>query len=459
VTIEDFLAAFTDATGFDLNQFKLWYAQSGTPEVAAQGTYDPRSRVFTLTLSQTCPPTPGQTVKRPMHVPLRFGLIGPNGEDLSYSVATGAVIDGDVIHLTEASQTIRFRGVAARPVPSLLRGFSAPLKLTIDLTAADLLFQMRADADPFNRWQAAQVLAVRTLLAATAAAQRGDRVAVDLAFVDALGDAAADEGLEPAFRAQLLQLPSEADIAREIGRDVDPDAIATARNAVRAAIADRIGGRLTAVIDRHSEKGPFSVSSEAAGRRALANNALDALAGNRSPAAIDQVVRRFTDADNMTDRLAALAILVATAVPERVPALAAFRDRYNDDALVLDKWLSLEASVPAPETLDRVRALLAGPAFSPSNPNRIRALIGSFAAGNQTQFNRPDGAGYDFLADFAGDLDRQNPQVAARLLVSFRSWRALEAGRRGKAESALQRIAAREGLSTDTRDIITRTLA
>jgi aminopeptidase N len=146
-------------------------------------------------------------------------------------------------------------------------------------------------------------------------------------------------------------------------------------------------------------------------------------------------------------------------VPEGVPALAAFRDRYHDDPLVLDKWLSLEASVPAPETLERVRALLAGPAFSLSNPNRIRALIGSFAAGNQTQFNRPDGAGYDFLADFAGDLDRQNPQVAARLLVSFRSWRALEAGRRGKAESALRRIATREGLSTDTRDIITRTLA
>jgi aminopeptidase N len=459
VTIEDFLAAFADATGADLSQFKLWYSQSGTPEVTASGAYDPRGRTFTLTLSQSCPPTPGQALKRPMHVPMRFGLIGPNGDDLSYSLATGAIIDGDVIHLTEASQTIRFRGVSARPVPSLLRGFSAPVKLAIDLSATDLLFQMRADADPFNRWQAAQMLAVRNLLAATASVQRGETVLPDSEFIDALGDAAADDRLEPAFRAQLLQLPSEADIAREIGRDVDPDAIAKARNDVRRAIADRIGGSLAAVIDRHSAKAPFSVDAEAAGRRALANTALDALAGNRSPAAIARVVGRFSEADNMTDRLAALAILVAAAVPERTGALAEFRDRYRDDPLVLDKWLSLEASVPAPETLDRVRALLLDPTFSLSNPNRIRALVGSFAAGNQTQFNRADGAGYEFLAQFAGDLDPQNPQVAARLMVSFRSWRALEAGRRDKAEAVLKRIAAREGLSTDTRDIITRTLA
>jgi aminopeptidase N len=203
---------------------------------------------------------------------------------------------------------------------------------------------------------------------------------------------------------------------------------------------------------------PFAPDAAAAGRRALANVALDLLAGNRAPAAVARVVRRFTDADNMTERTAALSILTASAFDERVSALETFYERYRTDALVLDKWLSLEATTPAPETLDRVRTLLDHPAFSLSNPNRIRALVGAFASGNQTQFNRPDGAGYDFLADFATDLDRRNPQVAARLLVSFRSWRALEPGRRAYAEKALRRIEAGT-LSSDTRDIITRTLA
>jgi aminopeptidase N len=459
VTIEDFLAAFSDATGTDLGQFKLWYSQSGTPEVSAAGSYDPRRRTYSLTLTQSLPPTPGQPVKQAMHIPVRFGLVGPNGEDLAYTVAAGARVSGDVIHLTGQTQTIRFRDVAARPVPSLLRGFSAPVKLSIDLTPDDLLFLLRTDADPFNRWQAAQMLAVRNFLAATVAARRGEALPPDHAFLDALGDVAENESLEPAFRAQILQLPGEADIAREVGRDVDPDAVALARNGVRAAIAARIGDTLADVYRRFSAPQPFSPDAASAGRRALANAALDLMAGGRDPGVVARVAQRFAAADNMTDRLAALSILSAGAFPERIDALAAFHDRYRGDALVLDKWLALEATVPAPETLDRVRALLRDPDFPATNPNRIRALVGAFASANQTQFNRPDGAGYDFVAGFVAELDGRNPQVAARLLVSFRSWRALEAGRRGRAEEALKRIAALAELSPDTRDIITRTLA
>jgi len=459
VTIEDFLAAFADATGADLSRFKLWYSQAGTPEVAAIGRYEPQKRRYSLTLSQSTPPTPGQSLKQPLHVPVRFGLVGPNGADLAYERASGARIDGDVIHLTEASQTVVFEGVSSPPVPSLFRGFSAPVKLSVDLSPDDLLFLLRADADPLNRWRAAQMLLVRTLIAGTAAARAGKAPAIDPALIDALGAVAGNDGLEPAFRAQVLLLPGEADIAREIGRDVDPDAIAAARNAVRKAVADRIGDKLAGVAEAMTDGGPFRPDAASAGRRALANVALSLMVGNRDAEAVARVVRRFEAADNMTDRLAALSILATSALPERVPALEAFRRRFRDDALVLDKWLMLEAMVPAKGTLDRVRTILAEPSFPAANPNRIRALVGSFASANQTQFNRPDGTGYDFLAGFVLDLDRRNPQTAARLLVNFRSWRALEDGRRTRAEAALRRIADEPALSTDTRDIVTRSLA
>jgi aminopeptidase N len=459
VTIEDFVAAFADATGADLRQFMLWYRQAGTPEIAARGVYDARQRTYSLTLSQSCPPTPGQPVKQPMHIPVRFGLVGANGDDIAFEQATGGRVEGDVIHLTDASQTITFHGVPTRPVPSLLRGFSAPVRLQIDLPVADLLFLLRTDADPFNRWQAAQTLAMRTLIAGADSIGRNEPVSFDNALIDALADVAEDETLETAFRAQVLQLPSEADIAREIGHDVDPDAIAAARNQIRARIAERVGARLSALVDRLKSAAPFSPDAASAGRRALANAALDLMVADGDSAAIARVVERYHAADNMTDRSAALAILSGSAFAERTAVLEDFYQRFQNDPLVLDKWLALEAAVPAPETLDRVRALLNHPAFSMANPNRVRALVGSFAGANQTQFNRPDGAGYRFLADFVVALDKRNPQTAARLLVNFRSWRALEPHRRALAENALRSVAEVADLSTDTRDIISRTLA
>ncbi len=459
VTIEDFLAAFADATGTDLTQFKLWYSQAGTPEVIAKGSYDPRQKTYALTLEQSSPPTPGQPSKQPQHIPVRFGLVGANGDDLSFDKATGGRVDSDVIQLTEGSQTIVFHGVSTRPVPSLLRGFSAPVRLNLDLAEADLLFLLRTDADPFNRWQAAQTLAMRSLSEGTGEAARGETVDFDVALIDALADVAENEDLEAAFRAQVLQLPGEADIAREIGRDVDPDAIASARNQVRARIADRVGARLTALVDRLETKGPYAPDAAAAGRRSLANAALDLAVADGNRQAVERVTQRFRQADNMTDRSAALGILAAAALPERFDALEAFHDRYRNDPLVLDKWLMFEAIVPAAETLPRVQALLGHPSVSIGNPNRIRALVGTFAGANQTQFNRPDGAGYDFLADFVVDLDKRNPQTAARLLVSFRSWRALEPHRRALAERALRRVAGTQTLSPDVRDIVTRTLA
>jgi aminopeptidase N len=300
---------------------------------------------------------------------------------------------------------------------------------------------------------------MRQLITATADLRAGRSAPLDADLIDALGEVAENEVLEPAFRAQVLQLPGETDVAREVGQDVDPDAIASARNGLRAAIAQRLGRRLARLHDSLRLSGPYSPDAASAGKRALRNTLLDLMTGDGNRGAIDLTVSRFRSADNMTDRVAALAILSHAAAEERHAALDEFHARYSGDPLVIDKWLSLQATTPVPETLDRVKALMEHPAFSISNPNRIRALVGGFSAGNQTQFNRADGAGYDFVADFVLELDKRNPQTAARLLASFRSWRALEEGRRRKAETALNRIAAAEELSRDTRDIITRTLA
>jgi aminopeptidase N len=277
--------------------------------------------------------------------------------------------------------------------------------------------------------------------------------------MDALGAIAKDTALEPAFIALTLSPPSEADIAREIGSDVDPDAVYAARRALRAAIGRQHGAELAGIHARMTSADPYRPDAQSAGRRALKNACLDLLALTESAAAIARAFDQYRNADNMTDRIAALETLLAHNRPERTAAFDDFYARYAEDPLVIDKWFALQAIIPEPATLDRVRALMGHPAFTTANPNRIRALIGAFAQANHTQFNRRDGAGYDFVADFVLELDAKNPQVAARLMSAFRSWRALEAQRRARAEATLRRVAAMSALSPDVKDIVARTLA
>ncbi len=458
-TVEDFLAAFADSSEVELSQFKLWYSQAGTPEIVAKGSYDPASRRYALTLAQSTPATPGQPNKRPLHIPVRFGLVGPNGGDLSFDGASGAEITGDVIHLTRASQTIIFQGVSERPVPSLLRGFSAPVRLSLDLGTAELTFLLRADRDSFNRWQAAQTLAMRVLIASTAAVRAGEPMPDHSGLASALAEVVANGTLDAALRAQILTLPNESEIAREIGRDVDPDAIAAARDDLRTKLGAMLATTLRDLHASLADLGPYGPDAAGQGRRALRNVALDLLVAGNTSEFVPLAHLQFEEANNMTDRVAALAALNRLAVPERQQALVSFRNRYAAYPLVLDKWLALEATAPAEEAVDRVRELMTDPAFSIDNPNRIRALIGTFAAANQTQFNRADGAGFDLVAEVVLRLDPTNPQTAARLLVSFRSWQALEDVRRTAAEKALKKIADASPLSVDVNDIITRILA
>jgi aminopeptidase N len=393
-----------------------------------------------------------------MLIPLALGLVGKNGTDLPLML-DGKPLARNVIEVKAPSQSFVFAGVAERPIPSLNRNFSAPVKLSLPIEPDDLRFLAAHDSDPFNRWQAAQTLAMSLLTANVAALRRGAPAREDDGLVAALGAILDDGKLEPAFVALTLTPPSEADIAREIGRDVDPDATFAARTHLRAAIGRRLGAALANAYRRMITPGPYQPDAPSAGRRALKNVCLGLLAATEENEAIALALAQYSGADNMTDRMAALETLALHDRPERTQALEDFYDRYKDDPLIIDKWLALQAAIPEPATLQRVRALTSHPAFSMANPNRVRALIGSFAQVNHTQFNRSDGAGYDFVADIVLTLDPKNPQVAARLMGAFRSWRALEARRRACAEATLRRVAAASTLSRDVGDIVARTLA
>jgi aminopeptidase N len=376
---------------------------------------------------------------------------------MSMTLEGGRPVVRGVLTLTQAKQTFTFAGVNERPVLSLNRGFAAPVTVKSNISDDDLKFLATHDSDSFNRWQAVQSLAQTLLADNVAAIGAGRTPREDAGLIAALAAALADQSLEPAFVALMLTLPSEADIARDIGRDVDPDAIFAARSALRALLGTRLGAALRETYRRMEGTGPYSPDAASAGRRALKNACLDMLAA-AGASAIALAARQYQQATNMTDRVAALTTLSLYPVPERQAALDDFYRRYADDPLVIDKWFGLQAVIPEAGTLDRVKALMAHPAFSMANPNRVRSLIGAFVQSNQTQFNRPDGAGYQFLADVALQLDPKNPQVAARLGTAFRSWRALEPGRRKQAEAALRRIAAAPNLSRDLADIAGRSL-
>jgi aminopeptidase N len=458
-TVEQFVQCFADASGRDFfPQFMRWYSQAGTPEIKATPHYDALAKTYRLDITQTIPPTPGEPTKEPMVIPLALGLVGKNGGDLPLTL-NGETVERGVLKLTQPSHSFTFTGVTERPVPSLNRGFSAPVKLSLPIEPGDLRFLAAHDSDPFNRWQAVQTLAMILLKANVAALRSGAPVREDDGLMAALGAILNDAKLEPAFIALTLAPPSEADIAREIGSDVDPDAVFGARRRLRAAIGTRHGAALADTCQRMIAPGPYRPDAQGTGRRALKNACLDFLAMTEKDDAIARAHAQYQNADNMTDRMAALETLALHDRPERTAALDDFYKRYADDPLIIDKWLSLQAAIPEEATLDRVRALTKHPAFSIANPNRIRALIGSFAQANHTQFNRTDGAGYDFVAGFVLALDPKNPQVAARLMGAFRSWRALEAVRRARAETVLRRVAAAPSLSRDVHDIVARTLA
>ena len=457
-TVEDFVRCFEDATGRDLGQFMTWYSQAGTPELVCQLKYDARHKSADLTIAQVLPPTPGEAKKKPLHIPVRVGLLGGNGQDLALALASGKRLENGVVELTKRTETFRFKDVPSRPVPSLLRSFSAPVNLTLGLSEPDLEFLMANDSDLYNRWQAAQDYATRVLLEAVKAVRAGSRPIRPNAFIAALGVTLADDGLDPGYRAQFMFLPSESELARVIGRDVDPLAIHNARKGLRKAIGTALQDRLLETYRRYEVKGAYSPAPEPAGKRALRNAALAYLTCRGGPDDLARAAAHFANARNATDEVSALAILSELRSPERTKAFESFYERWKGDHLVIDNWFAYQATAPLASALATVVKLTKHPLFSIKNPNKVRALIGAFATGNPVNFNRPDGRGYAFLAERVLEIDAFNPQVAARLLSAFRSWKALEPERRRHARKALQRVAQARPLSTDVVEIVGKML-
>lgn len=456
VTCDDFAAAMEDANDADLGRFRRWYSQAGTPTLTAEGRYDEAGGRYTLTLAQETAPTPGQPQKSPLHIPVRIGLLNADGEALPLG-PDGAT--EQVLHLTEAEQSFTFDDIAGSPVPSLLRGFSAPVKLKwADQTgqpADELAFLMAHDSDPFNRWEAAQNFAKR--LVARAMETGAPNETLTAAFAEALETALADETADPALLGEMLALPSESDLAEQQAV-IDVDAIHDAREAIRKRLAAELAQVLIETYERCTLNEPYHHGPAQAGKRRLRNVALSYLTALGQEEAIALATAQFDDAANMTDSIGALLALNDCDSPARDRALDAFYDRWQGDALVTDKWFTLQATSSLPGTLARVEELMAHDGFSMTTPNRVRSLIGAFCSANQLRFHSADGAGYDFLSQRVIELNTINPQIAARLLTPLSRWRRFDETRQELMKACLERILATPDLSRDVFEIASKML-
>ena len=460
VTCDDFLAAMRDASGADLSQFSRWYSQAGTPVVDCEGTYDPAARTYVLTARQSCPATPGQADKLPLHIPLALGLLGPDGADLPLQLEGEASPIGTnrVISLKAASEKFVFVNVPSAPVPSLFRGFSAPVKLRYSYSDGQLAHLMSHDSDAFNRWEAGQVLAGRILLSGVAALGAGRPMEIPASYFAAVRRILGDADRDPAFAAEAMTLPSEQVLAEQMDV-VDPDAIHAAREHLMQSIARALRPELEEAHRNFTVTGGYSPEAGPAGRRALRNVSLAFLASLDGPAERSLAMAQLEIASNMTDAMAALNCLANSAGDEREAALAAFYAKWRGEALVVDKWLRVQATSSAAGALDRVRALTRHPAFDLRNPNKARSLLHAFATDNPTHFHAPDGSGYRFVAEQVVALDKLNPQVASRLARAFDRWKRYDAARVAHARAALERLRETPGLSPDTSEIVDRALA
>jgi len=440
VTTDDFVAAMADASGQDLGQFKRWYEQAGTPVLDVSGAYDAVAKCYSLTVRQSCPATPGQPDKLPFHIPFAVGLVGRDGQDLA----------GGLYSLKAAEETLVFENIGEAPVPSLLRNFSAPVIVNFPYTEAELAHLMAHDADPFNRWEAGQRLASTLLLSGSPTAPQS--------FVDAFARVLKDAPADPAFGAEALGLPPEVSLAEQMAV-VDPDAL----HAARLGLMRQLGGALKAELlnTYHAMKtdGPYSPDADACGRRALKSLCLAYLMASGDADIRALCVTQFQDADNMTDTMTALALLANSEGPERAAALETFHEKWKHEPLVVDKWLSVQATSRLPGALAEVKRLTAHPSFDMRNPNKIYSLIRAFTGANHVRFHAADGGGYDFAAEQIIAIDQLNPQVAARVARCFDRWRKFDAGRQARAQAALKRIRDAKGLSRDVAEIVTKALA
>ncbi len=470
VTCDDFIQAIADANpNSDLTQhltaFKRWYSQAGTPRVHAVGTYAEGSQTFTLELRQSCAPTPGQPVKDPFVIPVSVGLVGQDGTAIPLTLSNddpdAPVMTTRTLVLNEPSERFVFTNVTQPVVPSLLRGFSAPVVLDIDLSDLQWLHLLAHDSDPFNQWEASQRLALGRLLGAI---RQGGEVALDEAYLNALRAALRHPSLAPGFKELVLTLPSESYIAEQL-HSVDPQRIHSVREQMRAAIAQALATEWAEAFAAYNATQSYRPDAQSSGQRGLANLALNYLVLNGVKTGdaqwSEQALQRFNLANNMTDRFGAMAALVNSGSHLAGVALDRFYAMFKHDALVLDKWFALQCGRVdrGGDVLASVKRLLAHPDFSIKNPNRARSVLSTYCQGNPAAFHRADAGGYVLWAEKVIELDAFNPQVAARLARALDRWEILAEPYKAAARIAIERVAAKPDLSADVREVVSRALA
>ncbi len=457
-TVEDWVTCFEDSNGRDLKQFRRWYVQSGTPVIEAKGAYDAAKKTYTLDLKQTLPPTPGQPTKKPMHIPVSVGLVSASGAALPLTLdgenATGP--EERVLELRDAQQRFVFVDVAEPPLLSLGRHFSAPAIFKTPLGRKERATLMKCDADSFNRWESGQVLATELLLEMAKAAQSGGAPEPDRTYIDAIGEALARAGDDHAFAALMLMPPAEDELALSM-QPADPDAIHAARTALIRSIVDAHAARISTLYKSLDSRGAYAPDAASAGRRALRNACLRYLTAADDDKAAIIADAHYRGATNMTDMIAGLASLARMHSGLREAAFADFFDRFRGNALVLDKWMSLQAMSPLPETVKGVRALMTHPAFDIKNPNRVRALVGAFSA-NHLRFHAKDGEGYRLVGEVVRTLDSLNPKVAARMASGFENWRRYDSQRQGLMRAELERTLKVPGISSNLFEVASKML-
>ncbi|MBF2759255.1 MAG: aminopeptidase N [Ectothiorhodospiraceae bacterium AqS1] len=472
VTIEEFVAAMEDAAGADLGQFRRWYTQAGTPSLDIRTRHDEARSEYHLEVRQRTPATPGQPEKSPQHLPLRIALLAQDGHLLPLHCEAAALAGQSeaALDIKNEREVFRFSNIPSLPVPSILRAFSAPVKVEIERSDDELVFLIAHDNDPFNRWDAAQEYAMRLMLEMIEARCRDDapgeysekteNIADD--FIDALRRLLLDRGMDPALIAEALALPLESSVADRMtdrGKRIAVDAIHEVRQALRLRIARRLGDELSNIRKACHSDAPYRFVGIDVGRRSLKNLCLDYLMERGDPQAREDCIRQFEGANNMTDTLAALRCLANDSKEERDPLIESFYERWKNDPLVVDKWFSIQATSRRPDTLERVCELMAYPAFDITNPNRVRSLIGAFCHGNQHRFHDISGEGYRFFGRYALEIDGFNPQVAARLFQAASRWRHLDDHRSHLLRRELERALASPDLSKDSHEVVSKTLA
>jgi len=458
VTCDDFVQAMTDASGIDLSQFKHWYTQAGTPVLAVEQAYDKSKQTLTLSFKQSCPATPGQVIKKPLHIPVTTGLLNADGKAQAFKLKGNEQLSQEVVlQITEAEQSFTFEQLAEQPVVSVLRGFSAPVKLEFQRSLDELAFLLSHDSDTFNRWEAGQQLAGQVIAGLISDVQQKRPLQLNPSLIQAFKKLLEQSWEDLSYFSLLLNLPSETYLAEQM-QVVDVDAIHQAREFVSKTLATELQAQFQALYAQNHKDESGQFDAGAIGRRRIKNTCLNYLSTLQQPEIQSLAEQQFASAKNMTDQIAALSVAVNYPHPAKQRLLTEFYQQWQNEALVIDKWFTLQAASPEPDTFATIQALLQHPAFDLKTPNRVRALIGAFSQSNPLHFHAANGQGYQFLADQIIALNALNPQVAARMTGALTTWRRYDQSRQALIKTQLERIISTPDISRDVYEVASKSL-